>query len=70
MQLEFDFTFWHMCDLVDNDTGAVIGAACLECYMDYDGWYYLAEWEEADFDFAPYTPYPTGCWSLISQQCA
>lgn len=65
MQLEFEFTFWHMCDLVDNESGEVVGGACLECYQDSDGWYYLTEWEEEEFEFAPFTAYPHGCWNIL-----
>lgn len=58
MQLEFDFTFWIFCDLVDNDSGDIVGGACLECYIDSDGCYYLTEWEIANFEFSPFFPLP------------
>ena len=34
MQLEFDFTWFRFCELVDDDTGVVVGGAILECFFD------------------------------------
>lgn len=41
MQLEFDFTFWIFCDLVDKETGEVVGGAVEECFLDsMSGFFY------------------------------
>lgn len=55
MQLEFDFTWYRFCELVDKENGEVVGATVIDCIC-VDGVYYPAFEAMEEFEDTPFVP--------------
>lgn len=59
VQLEFDFTWFQFCDLIDIETGDVVGCSVLECSLVYSAnkpFFVVASFECDSFEYAPFFP--------------
>lgn len=60
VQLEFDFTWFQFCDLIDSETGDIVGGAFLECVLVFTSngtpFFVVADFERDDFEYSPFFP--------------
>lgn len=60
VQLEFDFTWFQFCDLIDTDTGDVVGGAFLECNLAFTSngvpFFVVASFVLDEYEYSPFFP--------------